>query len=353
MKSSLAGICLLTLVAGCGVAAEPVRELSLTTEKLTLTITPDIGGRVLSVARTGQQNILKIGEAVQQQPAPAVHANAENIAYFGHEIWVGPQSEWWAHQSVNPARAEAKAVWPPDPWLGQGIHTVLQSSATILELESSPSPVSGLQLRKRWQSLPEQPESILMEVDAVNTRDESVAWDIWFNTRLHPQTRVYVPVADEEQVRFQHITDEHHAPLDYQWHENFLTLNLSTPENVEQARRGKVFIQPDAGWMAGFYGDQVLIIHFPLHPKESIHPEQGQIELYLEYFPNDATAGLLEMEVHAPYRKLAPEEKMSATEVWTLLSYPGKPGIEEETAFLQKQIPLLEKRLTLSWMKID
>lgn len=352
MKLSLASLFLITSIPLVAFADEPVKKLSLSSESLTLTLTPNIGGRVLSVARNGQDNILKVGDAVQQQPAPHVHAGADNIAYLGHEIWVGPQSAWWLHQSVNPARAAEKAVWPPDPWLGQGTDTVIKHSAQRIELESQPSPVSGLQLRKRWQLIEGLPDSILLEAEAVNTRDEPVAWDLWFNTRLHPQARAYVPVANKEQARFQHITDEQHAPLDYQWYGSFLTLNLTTPQAPAQARRGKVFIQPDAGWMAGFYGEQVLIIHFPLQPEARIHPEQGQIELYLEYFPGDASAGLLEMEVHAPYEKLAPGQRMSATEIWTLLPYLGQATAAEETAFLREQIPLLEQRLNKAGVAI-
>lgn len=352
MKSVLAGVLFGTSFAATTFAVEPVKKLSLESESLTLTLTPQIGGRVLSVARNSQPNILKVGEAVEQQPAPRVHAGANNIAYFGHEIWVGPQSAWWVHQTVNPERAAEKAVWPPDPWLGQGTDKVIEHSAQRIELQSQPSPVSGLQLRKSWQLIAGLPDSILLEAEAVNTRNEPVSWDLWFNTRLYPQTRAYVPVSDKDQARVQHITDEQHAALDYQWHGSFLTLNLTAPEAPAQARRGKVFIQPDAGWMAGFYGEQVLIIHFPLQPEAKIHPEQGQIELYLEYFPGDATAGLLEMEVHAPYETLAPGQTMSAREVWTLLPYNGQANAAEETAFLQEQIPLLEKQLSAAGVAI-
>lgn len=348
MKFSLAGVGLLMFAAGQAAAAEanPVRTLSLENPVLTLEVTPDIGGRVLSVARRGQDNILKLGKAAQHQATPA--ANSDFIPWFGHEMWVGPQSQWWIHQTVNPQRAAAKAVWPPDPWLVQGVHKVLQHSAQLIELESPASPVSGVQMRKRWQLMPDQPDSVFLEVEAVNIRSEAVAWDLWFNTRLHPQTRVYAPVADPDQARIQQITDEQHAELDYQWHENFFTLNLAPVDAPAKGRRGKVFIQPDAGWMAGFYGNQVLIIHFPLQPAEAIHPEQGQIELYLEYYPQDETAGLLEMEVHAPYRQLAPGETMVASEVWTLLDYPGAANPDAELAFLQEHIPLLNARLKLA-----
>lgn len=71
-------------------------------------------------------------------------------------------------------------------------------------------------------------------------------------------------------------------------------------------QRGKLLLQPSAGWMAGFAGGQVLVIRFMHQPLAAIHPEQGQVELYLDAPPQHPEQGLLEMEVHAPYRQLAP-----------------------------------------------
>ena len=46
------------------------------------------------------------------------------------------------------------------------------------------------------------------------------------------------------------------------------------------ARRGKVFVQPAAGWMAGFSENQLFVIRFPHYDISMIHPAQGQVELY-------------------------------------------------------------------------
>ena len=62
------------------------------------------------------------------------------------------------------------------------------------------------------------------------------------------------------------------------------------------ARRGKVFLQPSAGWMAGFAGDQLFIIRFPQQERALIHPEQGQVELYLDDAPG--SEGLLAGRVY-------------------------------------------------------
>jgi hypothetical protein len=45
--------------------------------------------------------------------------------------------------------------------------------------------------------------------------------------------------------------------------------------------------------------------------------------------------GLMEMEVHAPYIKLAPGAKMAARELWTVLPYDGPATRAAQVAFLR------------------
>ena len=65
--------------------------------------------------------------------------------------------------------------------------------------------------------------------------------------------------------------------------------------------------------MAAFTKGQLFVIEFDLQPREAIHPDQGQVELYLD---SDPDSGLLELEVHAPYRTLPPGGRMAASERW-------------------------------------
>ncbi len=88
--------------------------------------------------------------------------------------------------------------------------------------------------------------------------------------------------------------------------------------------QAKAFIQPSAGWLAAFSEDQVFVIEFPLHPRAIIHPDQGQVELYIDRDPTAPEAGLLELEVHVPYHTLAPGERMSPPK-------PGQPGLTPVT----------------------
>jgi hypothetical protein len=190
-----------------------------------------------------------------------------------------------------------------------------------------------VQVRKTYR-LTGQPNDVLLGVDAVNVRDEPVAWGIWFNTRVSPSMHAYVPVAAAEDVRTAQFTDDQTGPIGFQLERGLLRLEQAPLSEGMTGRRGKLFIQPSAGWLAAFSSDQVLIIRFAHQPRSAIHPEQGQVELYLDHreMPEE---GLLELEVHAPYVELAAGEAMSASERWSALPYTGAPTPEAHSAFLR------------------
>lgn len=315
-----------------------IETIRLGNDAIAIEITPDIGGRLLSANLLGKPNILKTGDAVITDPNPKVSPEADNIGYLGHEIWVGPQSQWWQHQLVNDERRAAKAVWPPDPYLILAKNKTQEKNSQQVTLLSPSSPVSGVEIKKTYSLVAANSHQIKLDVEASNIRDSKVAWDIWFNTRVPHSTHVYVPVAAMSDVRVEHFSDATYDGLAHKFNDGIFALeNGNSPH--KQGRKGKVFIQPAQGWMAAFRDDQLLIIQFKLQPKNAIHPEQGQIELYQEFLQGAPESGLLELEVHAPYKTLAPGSHMTATELWTILPYSGAANSAAHLEFL-KQLKL-------------
>lgn len=328
MKSwlAIAALCMPMTVS----AVETVR---LENGLIALDVTPELGGRGLAFSLKGHPNLLKTGEPLATRPKPEVSATADDIGYLGHDVWVGPQSQWWVHQDANPVRREARANWPPDPFLAFADTRILERTSTRLVLEGVDSPVSGVRLRKTFQLSAARPDTVEVRATARNIRDADIAWDLWFNTRTPSYTRVYVPVAGDEDVRVQSSAEQGIEPLLPRVERGLFSLDQPALAESSSARRGKVLIQPSAGWMAGFASGQLFLIRFPHHPRSQIHPEQGQVELYLDD-PADAATGLLEMEVHAPYRTLKPGEEMEAVEWWTTMPYDGPDTREAQVAFL-------------------
>ncbi|HEY8941711.1 MAG TPA: DUF4380 domain-containing protein [Cellvibrio sp.] len=315
-----------------------VERIILDNGTVAVEITPDIGGRLLSAHLSGQPNFLKTGAAVITEPNPLVTPEANNIGYFGHEIWVGPQSQWWTQQLLNDERRARKAIWPPDPFLILAKNKTVEKTAQQVILHSPNSPISGVAIKKTYTLVNGKSNQIQLDVEATNIRDTSVAWDIWFNTRVPHSAYVYVPVAHENDARIEHFSDATYDGLTHNFSDGIFALENSNSAQ-KQGRKGKIFIQPSQGWMAAFRASQLFIIQFNLQPKDAIHPEQGQIELYQEFLNAEPAEGLLELEVHAPYKTLPPGVSMSATETWTLLPYDGPATRAAHIAFL-KQLKL-------------
>jgi len=337
---SLSSLTLAALLGAMSVSAQ-IQKIVLNNGTVTAEVTPDIGGRLVSFALKNQPNFLLLADLNTKNTRPQVNSESDNIGYLGHEMWVGPQSQWWLHQKINPKRAAEKAVWPPDPYLILAKNNVLEQSPEKVVLKSPESPVSGVQMIKAYALLSERKNSLKLQVRATNIRKENVAWDIWFNTRVPSNVLVYVPVANAEDVKQSNMEDAATSPLVYTLSDGLLSLDMSALPPGKILRKGKLFIQPSQGWMASFRDKQVFIIQFPHQPKALIHPEHGQIEIYNEFIPSNLDDGLLEMEVHAPYKQLAPREFMIAEETWTLLEYKGAATRNAHVAFLRKLAPEL------------
>lgn len=341
MKTAFTAIlCLMGIIFPAATHAH-IEKLKLDNGVVQAEVTPDIGGRLLSFSLAKKANLLKVGEPVVKYPRPDVHPGAEYIGYLGHEIWAGPQSEWWAHQTFNPQRAAEKAAWPPDPYVTFAKNTILEKSSQTIILQSPDSPVSGLSFTKRYSLLNEKKNSLELTVTAKNIRNENVSWDIWFNTRTDANTQLYIPVSNVKDIREQAFDENSSTPLAFAVNNGIFTLDVTTPPVGRNKRKGKLLIQPTHGWMAAFRGDQLFIIQFEHQPQSAIHPEQGQVEIYGDFSLNRLTKGYLELEVHAPYRTLAASQTMNARELWTVLPYSGESTPQAQLAFLREQKELL------------
>lgn len=321
-------------------AAEPESpsRVRLQSPALAVEVSPRLGGRMLHLSLPGAPNLLLEGEAVHSQPDPRVEADGQNIPYLGHEVWVGPQADWWKFQTVNAARRKAGAIWPPDPWLAHGRTRVLEQGGSRLVLEGAESPVSGVQLVQSFNLAPDR-AALEHVVEMRSIRKQPVSRDIWFNSRVPPQTRVYVPVApDGSGVRVRSDTGDGYDALATRTADGLFSLELLPPGEGLLGRRGKVFIQPQAGWIAGFNAGQAFVIHFEHQPLERIHPDQGQVELYLDWRPDQAYPSMMELEVHAPYTTLEPGASTSARQWWIVRRYDGPDRRDAQVAFLRRML---------------
>ncbi|MGJ4802522.1 DUF4380 domain-containing protein [Luteimonas sp. SDU82] len=308
---------------------------------LQLEVVPGVGARVVHLSLPGRGNVLRVGAALDTTPAPGPTADGPDLPYFGHELWLGPQSRWWLDQDLNPQRRAAAAPWPPDPWLAHGRNRIVERSALSLVLEGEASPVSGLQATQSFRLSGRAPATVELVAEAINRRDREVRRDLWFNTRLPAGSRVFAPVARPGDARLRADPDAVFAGPVGWWEDGLYSLQLDPPPPGKTGRRGKIFIAPSAGWIAGFNAGQLLLIRFERQPDAAIDPEHGQVEIYQQWHADDPQAGILELEVHAPLRRLAPGESMRAGETWTLFPYDGPDTLQAQRAALEAALRAL------------
>jgi hypothetical protein len=334
-------VALLLLGVAAAMPAAATERIVLDDGRMRVEVAPALGGRILHLSLPGRGNVLRVGPAVGSVPAPEPAADGPDLPYFGHELWLGPQSQWWLDQDVNPARRAAAAPWPPDPWLGHARNRVVERSAQALVLEGVPSPVSGLQATQGFRLAGGAAPTMELVAEAVNRRERPVRRDLWFNTRLPAGSRVFAPVAEPAHARLRADDDAvFDGPVGW-WEDGLYSLELEPPAPGKTGRRGKIFIAPSAGWIAGFNAGQLLLIRFERQDDALIDPEHGQVEIYQQWHHDDPDAGVLELEVHAPVRTLAPGESMRAGEAWTLLPYDGPEMREAQRAALEQALEAL------------
>jgi hypothetical protein len=297
----------------------------------------EVGGRTVLVQYKGGSNILKSDTTLWYESATdrmVISPESGFRPYNGHIVWLGPQTGWWAQQVVNPDRKEKQANWPPDPYLTFAPYAIDSLWSEGIRLTSPNSPVSGLVLTKETRFT--GPDQIRFEVQAQNTRDSAVSWDLWLNTRLEGEVNMYVPVTGPDDVRVDSWPNEKTIPMPWRIEEGFFTFDTQlAPEGKQMI--SKAFIYPSNNYMVAFANNCAFIIRFEMHPRESIHPEQALVEIYNQ-MSNKQGDNLLEMEYHGPFTRLEPGEQFSTWETWQVLEYTGENTRAAHIAFLREHV---------------
>ena len=304
-------------------------------------ILPDVGGRIVSLQRDGGANILESdpnlwNESDSQRitPSPLLTEEEDFKAYNGHEVWVGPQSEWWKQQTLNVEKRTSSLFWPPDPYIIYDRYSVLEKTGHSLVMQGSESPVSGVRFTKKIEI--DENGKLHFEVTACNIRKEEVKWDLWLITRVNGYNLNFVPVASAEDVRLTDPSHPHQGKAPYKIEDGFFSFTAGKMDQNYKECTGKAIIHPEKPYMATLAEDNLLVIRFEKQHPADIHPEQGEVELYGFATPQRETS-ILELEIHAPYKTLQPGESMSARETWEVYPFSENATENEVRRFLREK----------------
>lgn len=311
------------------------RLIKISDGNIEVGVLPCLGGTVALLRIIGKPNVLKADESLWSgEPLEITRFGAmppEWRPFYGHTVWVGPQSEWWIHQTKSKKMLRERAVWPPDPYINNGYYEVIERSATELVMRGADSEFSGVRLTK---SVRIKNGKVHFTAAAKNIRNEPVSWDLWLNTRVDGYARCYAPISSMKKVRIDGRENEISDISAFSHDEGYCFIEPLAPSKPKRERTAKAFIPANKGAMAAFASSQALIIRFKKHAPTLIHPEQALVEFYNCTTHNKPDA-LTELEYHAPYKTLQPGESMEASQTWELHPFKSKPSHKECIDFLQ------------------
>jgi len=299
--------------------------LALTADGLTLGILPDAGGRAVYLSLDGGPNLLHADPSLWEKSVPQPGVDAPWAPYNGHIVWVAPQSHWWTQQDVDATRRRNKAPWPPDPYLTYGRYKVTAQTQAALTLKGPVSPVTGLQLTKRYAI---RDGCVELTVTGVNRRSEPVAWGLWSNTRFRVDATTFVPVAAAHHIRYDSVAEPEAI-------DNVCTIrdgwfSMQPPGRV-RSNAGrmtlKAFINPMKPIIIAAT-DRYLFFKRQMSDMDGRpHPEHTPIEIY---YDQSNSAPLLELEMQAPYGQLEPGEAATWSESWKVVKAPSAMPTDAE-----------------------
>ena len=205
---------------------------------------------------------------------------------------------------MNEQRKSSEAVWPPDPYLIYSTYKVDELSENSLVLEGPPSPVSGVQLTKKY-SLSES--GLEIEVTMSNCSKLPVSWDIWSNARFEGSTLFFIPACENGILRISMDESGKTAGFEGEIVESAFTFVKAALGAGENRRYAKAFLHPDEGKIVAVGKGAMLVMFFDFVARDKVHPEQGFVEVYKSLSASGAD-DLLELEHHSAYVLLQPGE---------------------------------------------
>jgi hypothetical protein len=328
---------LLALCAVC--AAETVGDglIRLENARVVVELSPRLGGRITTLRRPNGPNLLAVLPELLRTRIDALPRPAPDGGFLpgnGHVVWIGPQRGWWANQDLNPARRDARATWPPDPWLAYGDMQVVEQGDDHVVLLGPTSPITGLRLRLALRM--EADGSVVQAIEATNASPHTVSWDIWPNTRVRGEATVYAPYEAKTRLRIEHATYDPQAEmaLPAALHDGYLSFDTNLPvERAGLLNTGKAFLTSTRPRLFAALGQDLLIVAAAATDPTQVHSDHTPVEIF-QCIGGAPIRTVLELEFHSAYRTLEPGAAMRFAVAWRIvpLDFPGTAAVRQHEA---------------------
>jgi len=322
------------------------RALQLRNGLVTVTVVPDLGGRIMEY-NLGDHPFLWTNPAEYGKlyDAPKTAAERKWHNFGGYKIWPSPQSQWGG---------------PPDPlgstldggrWTGR--ITKDSGESAVVELTSpADAEVTGLQMLRRV-TLHAGTTRVDIQETFRNVSKRELTWSIWDVTQVpgalrgdgqpSREARIYLPLnpASVFTNGYQHIIAD---PTD-QW---TVINDGKLLQTSYGGQTGKIGADSMDGWIA--YVDE---LHKMTYAKTfdvtpgATYPDQGST---VEVYTSKAETPYMEVEVLSPLQKLAPGAEMSFVQSW-YCAQTGGPVVKVGALAAVKTFPVVAwkgKQITVS-----
>ena len=301
-------------------------------------VIPCPGGRVVSFKRIGGGNVILFPEALLDEtldsvPIPSAD-KPSGKEYYGFEVWLSPQSEWWIHQDLNPGKRESRSPWPPDPYHAYGKYLITRRTESSVSLQSPASPVTGITFEKNYTLMPDGVLNI--KIRALNSGGKSCRWGIWTNTRLSGDSDFYAGTEPRPDgslpITCKLFTKRPGKDriLQPKMSDGYFSFDKSEAlKDMQHTYSNKAFIHCSNGVLAAILEKNLLVQKLCLKKDSgSPHHEHATAEVF-QAIPAEAVR-ILELEFNGPYELVEPGEFIELEENWKLLEFQADKSIGEQ-----------------------
>jgi hypothetical protein len=248
---------------------------------------------------------------------------------MGSAFWVSPQAHWTA----SCRSANNNGCWPP-PTAHDGSQTASLYTGGLLtdssvSYTSAANAYTGARLRKTlWGN--SRDSSITIRYHIINTLTTKIAFAPWEITRMTTGGLTFWAKSVDDTIRgngtsgtalIAMIKDT----LGVKWHKYDSTVSLS-------AGTPKFWDATSEGWFARVDKSRLLYIKkFVAIPKSKKAPVN---ENQIEYYTNNNTRSLIEMELQGAFDSIAPGDSMQWDVSWYVRSLPDSIPVTANAALL-------------------
>lgn len=286
---------------------------------LRIGLSPAIGGRITSIQKGGVELLFlqekHLGETFQFDRGFPISRTKREMGFRlwgGDKTWVAPQSDWI--EAIPPLELDAAPYQ----------FTALSNGG---EMKSPVCQETGIQILRKIQLIDER--TVLLEQTFTNHSDHPCHRGIWDVTQFNRPGDVILPVKKQEVRGYPSEGKSVELLDDYVFADEKDTSRIPCREPIH-FKFGTVSEKGSVLALFGPFQDE-KILHgrsFPVE-KNGSYLHKSNIEVY-----NSPEYGYLELEVHAPAKKIQPGESQSHTQLWTF-DRIGKEEWENSRKYFQ------------------